>query len=363
VVATKNALEFVTPLSIETLSKNKLYSDVFSSLEEYSTEHISVTDFADVFVIAPATANVIGKFASGIADDALSTSFLAFNKPVFVAPAMNTKMYGHYSVQKNIDYLRKNGVHFIEPTFGDLACGYEGAGRMEEPEQIFKIVDQFLNSANSLIDKNVLVTAGPTVEAIDPVRFISNHSSGKMGVAIAHECLRRGAKVTLISGPISLTVNPQIKRVDVVSAQQMYDACVEYQSAHDIIIMSAAVADYTPVTKAESKIKKSENSMSIDLVKTKDILKELGANKLKNQLLIGFALETDHEIEYAQSKLKNKNLDFIVLNSLNDTGAGFGGNTNKVTIIDKDNTITNFDLKSKNEVAFDVVNYIELKLK
>jgi phosphopantothenoylcysteine decarboxylase/phosphopantothenate--cysteine ligase len=363
VVVTKNALEFVTQLSIETLSKNKIYSDVFLSPEEYSTEHISITDFADVFVIAPATANILGKFVAGIADDALSTSFLAFNKPVFIAPAMNAKMYSHFSVQKNIEVLKNQGIHFIEPAFGDLACGYQGNGRMEEPEAIFEIIDNFIHKSSSLKGKKVLISAGPTVEAIDPVRFISNHSSGKMGVAIAHELLNRGAEVTLVCGPIEVPISSTIHRVDVLSAQQMYDECISLQKSHDVIVMAAAVADYAPVEFSETKIKKNSEDYTIVLKKTKDILKELGVNKANNQLIVGFALETDHEMENAFNKLSSKHLDFLVLNSLNDCGAGFGLDTNKITIIDQDKLVTQFSLKTKKEVATDIVNYIEQKLK
>ncbi|MEI6346775.1 MAG: bifunctional phosphopantothenoylcysteine decarboxylase/phosphopantothenate--cysteine ligase CoaBC [Bacteroidota bacterium] len=363
VVVTKNALEFVTQLSIETLSKNKLYSDVFLSPEEYSTEHISITDFADVFVIAPATANILGKFVAGIADDALSTSFLAFDKPVFIAPAMNSKMYTHFSVQKNIEVLKNHGVHFIEPTFGDLVCGYQGNGRMEEPEAIFDFVDNFLHKSASLNGKKALISAGPTVEAIDPVRFISNHSSGKMGVAIAHELLNRGAEVTLVCGPIEVPISSAIHRINVLSAQQMYDECISLQKSHDVIVMAAAVADYAPVEFSETKIKKNSEDYTIVLKKTKDILKDLGENKANNQLIVGFALETDHEMENAFNKLSSKHLDFLVLNSLNDYGAGFGLDTNKITIIDKDKSVTQFSLKTKKEVATDIVNYIEQKLK
>ncbi len=363
VVATQNALQFVTPLSIETLSKNKLYSDVFSSPEEYSTEHISISDFADVMIVAPATANVIGKFATAIADDALSTTYLAMEKPVFVAPAMNYKMLNHPQVQQNIHSLKQLGVHFVNSTSGDLACGVQGDGRMEEPEVIFNTVVDFLEAKKTLSGKKVLVTAGPTVEAIDPVRFISNHSSGKMGVAIAEELLKRGADVTLVCGPIHQTVNDKINRVNIVSANQMFETCAAIHSEMDIIVMSAAIADYTPINVSNTKIKKSDSEMVIELQKTKDVLKHLGTFKPNNQLLVGFALETNNEIEHALDKLTNKNLDLIVLNSLNDSGAGFGGDTNKITLIKKDKTTTSFSLKPKNEVAKDIVNCIETLLK
>lgn len=363
VVATPNALQFVTPLTIETLSKNKLYADVFNTPEEYSTEHIAIADFADVMVIAPATANALGKFASGIADDALSTTFLAFDKPVFVAPAMNTKMLHHPSVQRNIDLLVRQGVHFIQPAVGELACGTNGDGRMEEPEVIFDIVDGFLNSSRSLEGKKALVTAGPTVEAIDPVRYISNHSSGKMGLAIAHELARRGAEVTLVCGPIHQEVRAEIHRIDVVSASEMHQACLSLQSDMDIVVMAAAVADYTPVKVAESKIKKNDETLTLELTKTKDVLKDLGERKPNHQLLVGFALETDREMEHALDKLQRKHLDMIVLNSLKDEGAGFAGNTNKITIIDQSKSTESFPLKSKTLVAADIVDSIEKHLK
>jgi len=359
VVTTSNALKFITPLSIETLSKNKVYSDVFSSPEEYSTEHISIGEFADVFVIAPATANVIGKFVAGIADDALSTTFLAFDKPVFIAPAMNTKMMHHYSVERNINILKEQGVHFIESTSGELACGTYGDGRMEEPEQIFESVDSFLNGKKSLEGKKALVTAGPTVELIDPVRYISNYSSGKMGIAIADELKHRGASVTLVCGPIHQKTDASIHRIDVTTAAEMHQKCTSLQSEMDIIVMAAAVADYTPTLVSTSKIKKSDTNLTLKLSKTKDILHELGTHKPLEQLLVGFALETENGIAHAQEKLHRKNLDFIVLNSLSDTGAGFGVDTNKITIIDNIGNCTSFPLKSKIMVAKDIVDIIE----
>lgn len=359
VVATQNALQFVTPLSIETLSKNKLYSDVFASPEEYSTEHISISDWADVFIVAPATANCIGKFANGIADDALSTTLLAFNKTVFIAPAMNSKMYENFAVQKNIAYLQKNGIKFIDADYGDLACGYQGKGRMAEPECIFEHIQKFFNNKLPLLNKNILITAGPTHEAIDPVRFIGNHSSGKMGFALAQTCAEMGANVTLITGPVSLQ-NPHhsIKKIDVKSADEMLNECLNAFPKSDITIMSAAVADYKPSEISDIKLKKSDNQLNICLTKTVDILSSLGSQKTENQCLVGFALETNNEIDNAIKKLNNKNLDFIVLNSLNDKGAGFAHNTNKISIIDKNNTITNFPLKSKKEVALDIINTI-----
>lgn len=358
VVATKNALKFITPLSIETLSNNKLYSDVFASPEEYSTEHISISDWADVLIVAPATANCIGKYAGGIADDALSTTLLAFNKHVFMAPAMNSKMLDHFSVQKNIAYLQNQGIHFIDGTFGDLACGYEGKGRMAEPEIIFQEVDSFLSNSQILKNKNVLITAGPTYEAIDPVRFIGNHSTGKMGFAIAQAFAEKGADVTLISGPCALETPPNVKRINVVSSEEMLQACLIHFPNSDITIMAAAVADYKSTNISSIKLKKTNDKMQLNLSKTTDILSTLGKKKKENQYLVGFALETNDEINNAIKKLNTKKLDFIVLNSLNDDGAGFAYDTNKISIIDKNTKITNFPLKSKKEAAQDILNTI-----
>lgn len=358
VVATKNALKFITPLSIETLSNNKLYSDVFASPEEYSTEHISISDWADVLIVAPATANCIGKYAGGIADDALSTTLLAFNKHVFMAPAMNSKMLEHFSVQKNIAYLQNQGIHFIDGTFGDLACGYEGKGRMAEPEIIFQEVDSFLSNSQILKNKNVLITAGPTYEAIDPVRFIGNHSTGKMGFALAQACAEKGADVTLISGPVALETPPNVKRIQVVSTEEMFQACLTHFPSSDITIMAAAVADYKPTDISSIKLKKTNDKMQLNLSKTTDILSTLGNQKTESQCLVGFALETNNEIDNAIKKLHTKKLDFIVLNSLNDDGAGFAFDTNKISIIDKNTQITNFPLKSKKEAAQDILNTI-----
>lgn len=358
VVATKNALKFITPLSIETLSNNKLYSDVFASPEEYSTEHISISDWADVLIVAPATANCIGKYAGGIADDALSTTLLAFNKHVFMAPAMNSKMLEHFSVQKNIAYLQNQGVRFIDGTYGDLACGYEGKGRMAEPEIIFQEIDSFLLNDKILKNKKVLITAGPTYEAIDPVRFIGNHSTGKMGFALAQACAEKGADVTLISGPVALETPPNVKRIQVVSTEEMFQACLTHFPSSDITIMAAAVADYKPTDISSIKLKKTNDKMQLNLSKTTDILSTLGNQKTESQCLVGFALETNNEIDNAIKKLHTKKLDFIVLNSLNDDGAGFAFDTNKISIIDKNTQITNFPLKSKKETAQDILNTI-----
>ena len=364
VIATKNALEFITKLSLESISKNKVYYDTFAENNDYSTEHIALTDWADMMIVAPATANIIGKFAGGIADDALSTSFLAFNKQVFIAPAMNCKMYEHYAVKRNIDYLSSNAVQFIEAKSGELACGYDGKGRMEEPEKIIDFVINFYKNNSSLKGINVLITAGPTYEAIDPARFIGNHSSGKMGFALAEHFAYLGANVNLIAGPVSLTVkNADIKRINVRSADEMYQQTLALFKQSDICIMAAAVADFTLKSVSRSKIKKTTEFPVLELIPTKDILKTLGSEKSENQILVGFALETNEEKENALKKLHSKNLDFIVLNSLNDEGAGFGFDTNKISIFDKNGKSSNFNLKSKKEVAKDIADYIIQNLK
>jgi phosphopantothenoylcysteine decarboxylase/phosphopantothenate--cysteine ligase len=357
IVATHNALEFVTLTTLRTISQHNVYYDILSKDGEYSTEHISLTDWADCFIIAPATANIIGKYANGIADDALSTSLLAFDKEIFLAPAMNTKMYNNSIVQENINKIAKRGVKIISPTKGNLACGYDGDGRMEEPEIIANIIEDYYSNKLPLKNKTYLVTAGGTQEKIDAVRYIGNNSSGKMGYCIAEELASKGGKVILISGKTHLkTSNPNIKLINIVSAQEMFDEAIKYFSLCNGAILCAAVADYKPASVATNKIKKTSQDLSITLTPTCDILASLGKGKKENQILVGFALETDNEVENAKKKLKKKNLDFIVLNSLNDKGAGFEVSTNKITIIDKDEKVESFELKSKEEVAKDIVN-------
>ncbi len=359
VVTTQNALKFVTKITLETLSKNKLYYDLFSNENDYSAEHVSISDWGDIYIVAPATANIIGKLANGIADDALSASLLAFNRKIYIAPSMNVKMYEHFAFQKNLKYIKDNGIEVIDPEEGYLACGYEGKGRMAEPENILSFIEKDIKKKIKLSGKKALVTAGPTYESIDPVRFIGNHSSGLMGITIAEELANEGADVTLITGPNKFEIiNPAIKRIDVVSADEMFIECEKEFVIADITVMAAAVADYTPYKVSKQKIKKSENVLNIKLKLTKDILSELGRKKRKSQILVGFALETNDEIKNAQKKLHNKNLDFIVLNSLKEKGAGFGHQTNKITIIDNKNKITKFDLKEKTEVAKDIVKKI-----
>ncbi len=357
IVATESAMWFVTRVTLESLSHNKVYDKVFGSENDYTTEHISLTDWADVMVVAPATANIIGKYANGIADDALSTSLMAFDKKVFFAPAMNCKMFENFAFQRNLQYIQENGAAIIEPAEGYLACGYEGKGRMEEPESIFRAVEQYFDADSELKDKQILITAGPTQEAIDPVRYIGNHSTGKMGFALAEELAKRGARVDLIAGPVHLAVShPNIHRVDVVTAEQMYEAALQrFPSAH-AAILTAAVADYRPETHHSHKIKRTREPLSLKMVPNPDILASLGKMKKENQVIAGFALETTDELDNARKKLQAKNLEFIVLNSLNDQGAGFGTDTNKVTIVDNKNQIERFELKSKKAVASDIAD-------
>jgi phosphopantothenoylcysteine decarboxylase/phosphopantothenate--cysteine ligase len=359
VVATHNALQFVTKLTIETLSQSPLYVDSFESPNEYSVEHIALADWADVVIVAPATANIIGKFANGIADDALSTFLLAIKKPIFFAPAMNCNMYDHVAVQENISKLKSRGIQFIEPKGGFLACGYEGKGRMEEPDNIFNIVLDSFSINKPFNGINALVTAGPTYEPIDPVRFIGNYSSGLMGFEIANRLAQQGAIVTLVTGPTHLsTTFPNIQRVDVTTAQQMYEVVMNLSNKIELFVMAAAVADYTPVNVAEQKIKKSDLDWNIPVKKTKDILLEIGKIKKQGQCIVGFALETQNEIENATQKLQNKNADFIVLNSMNNRSAGFNKPTNQVTILSPKGIVLETNVKSKTEIAEDIVNVI-----
>ncbi len=358
VVCTKNALQFVTPLTLETLSGEKIYSDIFGQTEEYAIGHISITDKADALVVAPATANIIAKYASGIADDALSTTLISFDKTVFMAPAMNTKMLKHVATQSNIKLLKERGVVFIEPENGYLACGYEGLGRMAEPEEIYQTIHQYFASHSPYSGKKILISAGPTQEPIDPVRFISNRSSGKMGYALAEEFRKKGADVTLVSGPVALPdPHRDIKVIKVKDAQQMFAACTAEFPDTFITIMAAAVADYTPEKTSVEKIKKTGKNLNIQLTPTKDILAHLGSIKKKNQILIGFALETHDETKNALKKLHNKNLDCIVLNSLQDEGSGFEFDTNKVTIFSKKTTYT-CPLITKKEIAREIICFI-----
>ncbi|MDR1654065.1 MAG: bifunctional phosphopantothenoylcysteine decarboxylase/phosphopantothenate--cysteine ligase CoaBC [Prevotellaceae bacterium] len=354
-VATKNALQFVTPVALQTVSRNKVYFEVFEPVGNFNPEHISHADWGDCMVVAPATANIIGKFAGGIADDALSTLFLALNKPVFIAPAMNDKMYAHPIVMRNMQQLKNIGVQFIEPAYGELACGATGKGRMEEPENIVRFIDNFF-AEKLLAGKKILITAGPTYEKIDPVRFIGNFSSGKMGFALAESCARHGAEVILVAGQVDLqTLNPAIRRIDVTSAKEMYDVvCNEFTNV-DGAILCAAVADFTPEKVSDRKIKRGHDNLTLQLFPTRDIAQALGKQKKENQVVVGFALETDRGLENARQKLEKKNFDFIVLNSLNDKNAGFAYSTNKISIIHQNGETIDFQLKPKTEVAEDIV--------
>jgi phosphopantothenoylcysteine decarboxylase/phosphopantothenate--cysteine ligase len=354
VILTADASNFITPLTLATLSKNPVYTQYFEAETGVWSNHVELGLWADYMIIAPASANTLGKMANGLCDNLLSAVYLSAKCPVLFAPAMDLDMWKHESTQDNITKLQSFGNVMIAPGSGELASGLHGEGRMAEPEDILAFLEAQIRKGLPLLGKKVMVTAGPTYEAIDPVRFIGNHSSGKMGFAIAEELYQLGAEVTLIAGPTSQKNNTNIKRIDVVSAQQMLDACLDHFNKSNITVMSAAVADYTPVEVAEQKIKKKEDHFNIELKKTTDILATLGKQKADGQILVGFALETIDEENYAKEKLKKKNLDLIVLNSLNDKGAGFKTETNKITIFNKDLSKTAFETKSKTEVAKDI---------
>ncbi len=359
-IAMSNAAkDFVTPVTLATLSENPVIS-IFTNTENGTwNNHVEWAQWADVLLFAPVTANTLSKMANGQADNFLTAVYLSAKTPVFVSPAMDLDMYAHPATKKNIETLKSFGINIIPATSGELASGLTGYGRMEEPEEIVNILETFFLQDKPLINKSVLITAGPTYEAIDPVRFIGNHSSGKMGIALAEQAAKMGAKVNLILGPSNLSAkHSSIKTTKVVSAEQMYKAIHKYFKQSDIIIMSAAVADFTPKKVANNKIKKGGDTLELELKKTKDILKSLGEIKSKNQILVGFAMETQNELENAKAKLNKKNLDFIVLNSLNEKNAGFKHDTNKITIIDKNDSIKNYPLKSKSEVAKDIFNEI-----
>ena len=359
VVMTPLAKQFITPLTMATLSKHPILVEFFNPENGEWNSHVSLGEWADMMLIAPATANTLAKMATGIADNLLMTTYLSARAQVAVAPAMDLDMYAHVTTQQNLRTLAERGVAIIEPQDGELASGLVGKGRMAEPEEIVEQIKGLMAKKvdKTLSSKRYIVTAGATIEAIDPVRFITNHSSGKMGYAIAEELALRGAEVTLITGRTTLATPRGVKRVDIVSAEDMYNAAVEAWREADGGIMCAAVADYTPVAVADHKLKKSDDDMRIELKRTKDIAKELGASK-EGRILVGFALETDNEAANAEDKLQRKNFDFVVLNSLRDKGAGFQGDTNKVTIIDRQGS-TEHPLMSKREVASIIVDKIE----
>ena len=350
VVITPAGKEFITPITLSALTSKPVISEFFAQRDGTWNSHVDLGLWADAVLIAPATASTIGKMANGIADNMLITTYLSAKAPVFVAPAMDLDMFAHPATQKNLDILRSYGNHIIEPGTGELASHLVGKGRMEEPENIIRVLDEFFASSDALSGKRVMITAGPTYEKIDPVRFIGNYSSGKMGFALAEECARRGAQVTLITGPVQLkTQHSGIIRVDVESAEEMYKAAQAHFPDADAGILCAAVADYRPATVEK------EGELTLHLRATQDIAASLGGIKRKQQCLVGFALETNNEQQNAEGKLERKNFDFIVLNSLNDAGAGFRHDTNKISIIDRKGR-TDYPLKSKTEVAQDIID-------
>lgn len=360
VIMTPSAKEFITPLTLSTLSGKPVIWEFFTANTGQWHSHVDLGLWADAMIVAPATASTIAKMANGIADNMLVTTYLSAKAPVFIAPAMDLDMMAHPSTTRNIRLLESYGNHIIQPAEGELASHLIGKGRMEEPENIFKVLDNFFADNKSLAGKKVLITAGPTYERIDPVRFIGNFSTGKMGFAIADEAARRGADVTVVAGPVSVKPgNPEVKVVSVESAHEMLDRCQSLFPNCDIAIMAAAVADYAPVEIAQTKIKREHTSdTTIELKRNPDIAASLGAIKKPGQTLVGFALETDNEANNAVDKMKRKNLDLIVLNSLRDKGAGFGTDTNKVTVFFKDGRSEEFGLKSKQTVASDILDLI-----
>lgn len=357
VIMTRDAVNFITPLTLSTLSKRPVLTDYFDAKTGEWNNHVELGLWADLILVAPASANSLAKFASGICDNLLSAVYLSARCPVYFAPAMDLDMWAHPATQTNIERLKSYGNHLIQPGSGELASGLIGEGRLAEPNEILEAILNTQSNQQQFKGKKVLVTAGPTHEAIDPVRFIGNHSSGKMGFAIARVFYTLGADVTLISGPTSEHAPEGVNLIKITSAQELLNACLDNFPHADITIMSAAVADYRPKVVAQEKIKKNTDSMTIELEKTTDILKTLGSKKKEKQILAGFALETHNEIENAKDKLEKKNLDFIVLNSLQDEGAGFAGNQNKITIINRAGEHFQFKLKSKLEVAQDIAQH------
>jgi phosphopantothenoylcysteine decarboxylase / phosphopantothenate---cysteine ligase len=359
VLITPAGKEFITPVTLSALSGKPVESEFFANTNGSWHSHVDLGLWADLMLIAPCSANTLGKLANGICDNLLLTTYLSAKCPVFIAPAMDLDMYKHVANQKNIDILRSYGNQIIEPGEGELASGLCGKGRMEEPEAILEIILHYFEQSSVLNGKKVLINAGPTQEKIDPVRFIGNFSSGKMGYAIANEIASLGAEVTLVSGPVSLKVeHDSITRIDVNSASEMYDATIKHFGESDITILTAAVADFTPKVVASSKVKREKSDYSIELTPTKDIAAKLGSMKRPDQILVGFALESDNEEVNAITKLEKKNLDLIVLNSLRDKGAGFMHDTNKISIINRNNNCFKYELKSKTEVARDIIEKI-----
>ncbi len=360
VVITPSGKEFITPVTLSALSGKPVISEFFAANTGEWHSHVDLGLWADAMIIAPATASTIAKMANGVADNMLITTYLSSKAPIFIAPAMDLDMFAHPSTKRNLELLHSYGNHIIEPTSGELASHLMGKGRMEEPEEIVKRLAVFFASSEDLKGKRMLITAGPTYEKIDPVRFIGNYSSGKMGYAIAEEADQRGADVTIVSGPVSITAkHPKITIINVESAKEMHDECINQFPTTDIAIMCAAVADYAPANPADVKIKREKDAIPvIELVKNPDIAAHLGEMKKEGQMLVGFALETNDECTNAQDKLKRKNLDMIVLNSLRDNGAGFRTDTNKITIFDADGSRKDYPLKNKAEVAKDIIDAI-----
>lgn len=355
VIMTQNATQFINPITFETLTGNKCLVDTFDRDFSFSVEHIAIAKKADVFLVAPASANVIAKMAHGIADDMLTTTILACKCPKIISPAMNTGMFENEIVQDNLKILKKYGMQVVEPATGYLACGDTGAGKMPEPEVLLQYILREIAYEKDLVGKRVLVTAGPTREAIDPVRFITNHSTGRMGYAIAKMAMLRGAAVTLVSGPVAIEPPMFVDTIAVESAQQMYEAVMTHAKEADIIIKSAAVADYAPAQVSPEKIKKSEGDASIPLMRTKDILAALGEKKREDQFVCGFAMETEHLLENATAKREKKNVDMIVANSIRQEGAGFGVDTNVATFITKDG-VRSLPLMSKEALAMEILD-------
>ena len=356
IVITPAGKEFITPITLSALTSKPVISEFFSQRDGTWHSHVDLGLWADAMVIAPATAATIGKMAHGVADNMLVTTYLSMKVPVFVAPAMDLDMFAHPSTQHNLDILRSYGNHIIEPASGELASHLVGKGRMEEPEKIIEVLEAFFARQQDLAGRKIVITAGPTYEKIDPVRFIGNYSSGKMGYALAEACASRGAEVVLVSGPVTLqAVHPNIQRIDVESAAEMHRATADAFKDADAGILCAAVADFTPEQVADQKIKRGKDDLVLRLKPTCDIAASLGKEKRPDQLLVGFALETCDEVSHAQDKLARKNFDFIVLNSLNDKGAGFRCDTNKITIIDRTEAVS-YPLKRKQEVAEDIVD-------
>ena len=357
VIMTQNATNFINPIVFETLTGNKCLIDTFDRNFQYSVEHVSIAKQADIVLVAPATANIIGKMAGGIADDMLTTTILACTCKKIISPSMNTNMYRNPIVQDNLKKLKAFGFEVIDPASGLLACRDIGEGKLPEPSTLLQYILKEIAMEKDLLGKKILITAGPTQEAIDPVRYITNHSTGKMGYAIARNCMLRGADVTLVSGPVNLDPPPFVKTIPVKSAKDMFEQVCSLSDEQEIIIKSAAVADYRPKTIADQKMKKSDSELSIELERTDDILKYLGEHKKDNQFLCGFSMETEHMIENSKAKLSKKNLDMIVANNLKQSGAGFGTDTNIVTFITKEETHS-LDIMSKDEVANELMSYI-----